>query len=159
MQFCPLVCCTHCYFSQEILFVLPIKPALVERTVQCEAPFGWTQSGSPFEMANAEPLRPLGISWIGLQNHRCFYSWGMHFFPLILNPWILAAAQQNHFQTGMQHFSVQLCLNICQMLSTSVKTRLKYLYVILSHTLERQLKLLLFTYFRTFPRNIVQPNS
>lgn len=35
------------------------------------------------------------------------------------NPWMLARPRQKYFQTELQHFCVQLCLNICQILSSS----------------------------------------
>ncbi len=35
------------------------------------------------------------------------------------NPWMLALPQQKYFQTELQHFCLQLCLNICQILSSS----------------------------------------
>lgn len=35
------------------------------------------------------------------------------------NPWILAPPRHRYFQTARQHFCVQLCLNICQILSSS----------------------------------------
>lgn len=35
------------------------------------------------------------------------------------NPWMLAELQQKYFQPEVQHFCVQLCLNICHTLSSS----------------------------------------
>lgn len=37
--------------------------------------------------------------------------------PII--PWMLALPRHKYFQTEPQHFCVQLCLNICQILSSS----------------------------------------
>lgn len=41
------------------------------------------------------------------------------------NPWMLALLQQKYFQTELQHFCVQLCRNICQILSSSSGNKAK----------------------------------
>lgn len=154
------MCRTQGYFSQSILFVLPIKPELVECTVQRKAPFSWRQSGYPFENGQRRTSKSKTSGYLlnCPSEPQMFLLRRNAFFPSSLIP--------EYWQHRSRIISKQGCgISACSCasafsptLSTSVKTRLNDLDLILSHTLECQLKSVPFTYFTTFPRNIFQPN-